>query len=94
MEREQRPSDEQAPWWGIVVLYHMLTPIALLAFLAFKFFRVVWNSIDDSAGAIYALFVFAIGGFLLFAYVVIVVRRIYVEFVVPKLVMHSKRTRG
>ena len=85
--------DEQAPWWGIGILYLMLTPFALLTFLAFKLLTLVWNTFDGSVGAKYAVSVFAILGCLLFVYVIMIVRQIYVEFISPKLAARFNQGR-
>jgi len=80
--RMQPTSDEdKAPWWGIAVLYAMLLPFAIFAYLAFKAFRLVWNLFDGSGNEVYALAVFAVGGVLVTAYVVGIARQIWLEFV-------------
>jgi hypothetical protein len=88
---EQR--NEQAPWWGIGVLYLMLVPFAVLAYFAFKALSLVWNNFDGTVGARYAVLVFAVGGILIAVYIVMIVRQIYKEFVVPNLASRYSTTR-
>ena len=85
MSHEKPPTaDEPLPWLGVALLYLMVTPFALLAFLAFRSFGLVWNQFDASVGAKYAASFFGISGCLLSVFVIMVVRHIYVEFVAPR----------
>jgi hypothetical protein len=77
--------DAQAPWWGIGILYLMLLPFAAIAYFAFKAFALVWNAFDGTVAAKYAVVVFGVGGLLVVVYLMMVVRQIYTEFIVPKL---------
>ena len=76
---------QEAPWWGICILYLMLAPFAVLGFFAFKALAFVWRYFDGTTTAIYAFVAFAIAGGLIASYLVMVVHQIYIEFVVPKL---------
>lgn len=76
---------QEAPWWGISILYLMLTPFAVLRYFAFKALGLVWRYFDGTTTAIYAVVAFAVSGTLIASYLVMVVRQIYIEFVVPKL---------
>lgn len=83
----------QGTWWSAGVLYLMLTPFVALAYFAFKALGVVWNFFDGTTGAVYAVAVFAICGTLLAAYIVMIVRQIYFEFVLPKLAETRRNKR-
>jgi hypothetical protein len=80
-----KPQNDQAPWWGIGILYLMLVPFAVLAYFAFQALALVWNAFDGTVASKYAVFVFALGGALLAVYLVMVTRQVYKEFIAPKL---------
>lgn len=84
---------QEAPWWGIGILYLMLTPFAVLGYFAFKALGLVWHYFDETITAIYAVVAFAVSGTVIGLYLVMVVRQIYVEFVVPKLVDATGKAR-
>lgn len=71
----------------------MLTPFAVLGYFAFKALGLVWSYFDGTITAIYAIVAFAASGTLIALYLVMVVRQIYIEFVVPKLVDATAKAR-
>jgi hypothetical protein len=85
--------DAEAPWWGIGILYLMLLPFAALAYFALKAFALAWNVFDGTVAAKYALVVFGVGGLLIVVYVMMVVRQIYKEFVVPRIASRYSTAR-
>jgi hypothetical protein len=89
---ERHDRDEEAPWWGIILLLLIVSPWALLVYGACKAFIVLWRNFDGVPNARYALTVFAIGGVAISAYLVGVTRQIYIEFVVPKLNQRRRKS--
>ena len=83
----------QGPWWSIGALYVMLTPFVAMAYFAFKALGLVWNFFDGTTAAVYAVAVFAICGTLMVIYLVMIVRQIYFEFVLPKLAETRRNNR-
>lgn len=85
MTNGENPNKESyAPWWGIALLFLMLVPYAGFAYLAWLGFVLVKQAYDGTPSANYALTVFAITGSLTVAYILMITRRIYVEFIAPK----------
>lgn len=84
---------QEAPWWGISILYLMLMPFAVLGYFAFKALGLAWRYFDGTTVAIYAVVAFAVSGALIASYLVMVVRQIYIEFVVPKLADTTRAAR-
>lgn len=82
-----------APWWGISILYLMLAPFAVLAYFAFEALGLVWRYFDGTTTATYAVVAFAVSGTLIALYLAMVVRQIYIEFVVPKLIDTTRTSR-
>ena len=83
----------QGSWWSVGALYLMLTPFVALAYFAFKALGLVWNFFDGTTAAVYAVAVFAICGTLMVIYLVMIVRQIYFEFVLPKLAETRRNNR-
>ena len=91
-ELNSESQDDACTWWGIGILYLMLTPIAVLAYFAFKALRFAWDVCDGTIVAIYAVAFFAISSTLIVTYLIMVARQIYIEFIVPKLAKMVRRT--
>jgi uncharacterized membrane protein YqhA len=83
----------KAPWWGIGILYLMPMPFAVLGYCAFKALGLVWRYFDGTTTAIYAVVAFAVSVALIASYLVMVVRQIYIKFVVAKLADTTRAVR-